>query len=415
MGRVMAWLRGDDLGGSIETRTHYQPNPIATAAAGSGGVYPIETALAQIEWELSGFGFTAGHLPAVSRAVRLLAAGAAQLPVVCYRDGERLTADVRRIVTRPDPNTTRYRFVYDTVLAMIAGDAYWRLTGFDRDGHPATAQVLPAAEVTPKFDVDTLTTRYTWRETDLPTVYTRPTAAGGDGIAHIPHAPDTAPTVRGVSLFDSPTLALVAAAEKLAAKFYDGDGLPHTVLKVPTPMTAAETDDLQTQWADARARSRAAVASGGIEPVFPGASVADAQLLETRRFHVVEVARLFGIPAPLLLAELGGGGYISYANVGQLFAELVRTTLAPEYLAPIEAAWSDLLPSSTVVAFDTGELLRADQPARVDMYGAAIAAGIMTTDEARAAEGWPAPGEPPAPNLTPTAPITPGPAAPVAP
>jgi HK97 family phage portal protein len=412
----MAWLRGEDLDG-IELRAQpIKPSTAATIPAATAGssVYPIQAALEQIEWQLSGFGFSTAHLPAVSRAVRLLAAGAAHLPVVCYRDGERVTADVRRIVTRPDPNTTRYRFVYDTVLAMLGGDAYWRLTGFDRDGHPATAQVLPTDEVRPQFDTDTLTTRYTWRETELPTVYTRSTGAAGDGIAHIPHGSSSAPTITGHSLFASPTLALVAAAEELAAKFYAGDGLPHTVLKVPAPLTKAETDDLQAQWAEARTRSRAAVASGGIEPIFPGASVADAQLLETRRYHVVEIARLFGIPAALLLAEVAGG-YISYSNVGQLFAELVRTTLAPEYLAPIEAAWSDLLPSSMVVAFDTSELLRADQPARVDMYAAAIAAGIMSPDEARALEGWPAPEQPPAPNLTPTAPITPGPAAVVAP
>ena len=76
------------------------------------------------------------------------------------------------------------------------------------------------------------------------------------------------------------------------------------------------------------------------------------QLLETRRNGVLEVARIFGIvPADLLLVELNGSS-LTYQNIAGMLDTFMRVTGQPEYLAPIEAGLSDLVPSTQAVRFD---------------------------------------------------------------
>lgn len=392
----MEWLRGPNPAPSSP-----RP-PVRGAPAGTTHDWgPIEAVLERVEWDLP-TGWDPAHLPAVSRARRLLCAGAAALPVVVYRDGEPLTAGVPRVARRPDPSITRYEFVYRTIAAMLRGGAFWRLTGFDREGHPANAQVLPRSMVSvTRAEDDLLARSYTYDGQPAQLLGDSPRQAGLEVLAHIPHDLATEDAVDGDSVYDSPAMKLIEAAEQLAALFFEDGAPPTTVLKVPYDGDGKDAEELRQQWAESRRRSRIAVAFGGIEPDFPDATAAELELLGTRRHHVADVARLFGIPAPLLLVELEGSGMLNYTNTSGMFTDLVRATLGPEYLAPIAETWSDLLPSSMVVGFDLTELLAVDQPSRISMYGEAIASGILTIDEARALEGWPAPSQPAAPRLTP--------------
>jgi hypothetical protein len=61
----------------------------------------------------------------------------------------------------------------------------------------------------------------------------------------------------------------------------------------------------------------------------------------------------------------------------------------PEYLAPIEAGMSDLVPSTQSVRFDLGELFRLGEADRVRTESEAIAAGIYTLPEVRRGHGLP--------------------------
>jgi hypothetical protein len=113
-----------------------------------------------------------------------------------------------------------------------------------------------------------------------------------------------------------------------------------------------------------------------------------------------EAAVLFGMPGKLLeYAEQGSS--LTYQNVGDLMTEFVRTTLAPSYLVPIEAALTDFLVRRRTVRFDLSELQRADPKTRFDIHAIAIAQGIYDAQYAQVAEGI-------APGAATTAP-TPGP------
>ena len=119
-----------------------------------------------------------------------------------------------------------------------------------------------------------------------------------------------------------------------------------------------------------------AVLSGGVSYDVIAADPEKSQLAETRDQGIATVARLLGIPAPLLLVNMTGSS-ITYANVSQLYGELVRSTVQPMYLTPIETAWSDLLNRNESVRFDLGDLYRIDIAGRVDVYEKLVALGVV--------------------------------------
>ena len=112
-------------------------------------------------------------------------------------------------------------------------------------------------------------------------------------------------------------------------------------------------------------------------------------MAQTRAYAATEVARLLGIPAPLLIVETSGST-VTYQNPQGALTQLYRETLFPMYLDPIQLAWSDLTPRTQSVRFDPRELLAADVVTRSQVELAYVAAGVLDPTEVRVLEGWPA-------------------------
>jgi phage portal protein BeeE len=137
-----------------------------------------------------------------------------------------------------------------------------------------------------------------------------------------------------------------------------------------------------------------AVVGAGWDVTATGADPASSQLLESRARGDVEVARVFGIvPAELLLVAVDGSS-VTYQNIAGMLDTLVRVTVAPAYLAPIEEALGDLLPRTQVVRFSLTELERLAEAERIPAEVAAIDAGIYTLPEVRASRGLPTSSSP---------------------
>jgi phage portal protein BeeE len=128
-----------------------------------------------------------------------------------------------------------------------------------------------------------------------------------------------------------------------------------------------------------------------------------ATLPETRALAVGDAARMLGIPGDLL-EYAAGGSSLTYRNLGAVGDHLVRFTLAPGYLEPIEQHLSDLLTRTTVARFNVEGLLRADIETRYRVYESGVTkSGVLTLEEARMMEGL-------EPGGIETAPIGPNPA-----
>jgi HK97 family phage portal protein len=342
-------------------------------------------------------------LPAVARARSLIVSLVAELDLVAWRDGMPLD-DQPRIVTRPQPGSSR-----DAFVGSLAGELFdhsnafvWLpVTGRNAAGFPDTAVALPFERVAVTWDESGLFRRYrdTVRGVEL---------VPGRDLLHI-ELPGRRPGELLVpSKFDVNADALdrILAAELYAADWFTSGAIPSVVLKFAGPMNGKEANEAKDRWVANHQGHSPGVVGAGWDVQEVGGNPESSQLLETRRNGALEVARIFGIvPAELLLVELGGSS-LTYQNVAGMLDTFVRVTGQPEYLSPIEAGMSDLVPSTQAVRFDLSELFRLAEAQRIPLEAQAIDAGIYTLPEVRRNHGLP-PGSSPRtpPELAPSPPV----------
>jgi HK97 family phage portal protein len=169
----------------------------------------------------------------------------------------------------------------------------------------------------------------------------------------------------------------------------------------PDELDEKEAQDLKDRWMS-RTPGEPAVLSGGIKASPFGMNPEAAQLTQSRERAVGDAARMLGIPGDLL-EYAAGGSSLTYRNLGAVGDHLVRFTLAPNYLEPLEQHLSDLLTRTTVARFNVEGLLRADIETRYRVYEAGLRSTVLERDEAREMEGL-------EPGGTETAPVPPNPA-----
>jgi phage portal protein BeeE len=170
--------------------------------------------------------------PALERGVELIASAVAQLAPVVYRDGQAME-DQPRIVSRPDPWSTRYDFLHQTTRSMVEeGDAHWFLFDHDPDtNRPRAARVVPVGEVEVGWDELHFLPTYRWRGKLM---------RHGSDWRHIRLAP-RAGELLGRSPVKACARALlgIEAAELYAAGYFGGSGAVSGVLQFPASWRTA--------------------------------------------------------------------------------------------------------------------------------------------------------------------------------
>jgi HK97 family phage portal protein len=374
--------RLDDIGRWLTgTSGRADPPPVEDAD-------PVGQAIARaIEDRIAAFSMNdALALPSVVRAVDLLCSQAASLQPVVLADGLPLDRQPR-LVTRPTPwaGETRHDFVYGTMYSLLAGgvrggDAYWLTIDRDDHGNATSLLLLDPDEVLVEADELRLRRRYSWRGQAV-------------DVADMTHIRIGARPgeLHGQSPIDAclARLAIIGAAETYAAGFFASGGIPEVVIHSGTQLDHGEAVTLRNEYIGDGERFPVRVVSGDLALDFPGADPERSQMAQTRAYAATEVARLLGIPAPLLLVETSGST-ITYQNSQAALTQLYRETLWPTYLDPIQLAWSDLTPRTQSVRFDLRELLAADVVTRSQVELAYVAAGVLDPTEVRVLEGWPA-------------------------
>lgn len=183
-------------------------------------------------------------------------------------------------------------------------------------------------------------------------------------------------------------IGLSIAAEKFGSKFFNNGATPGFIYKHP-----GELSDKAYEHLDKSLQSRAGTENAhkpmileegmGIEKL--GLPPDDAQFIETRRFQLGEIARMFRVP-PHLIGDVerttSWGTGIEQQELGYL-----SHTLRPWLKRIEQGAWKDLLLESerreTVIEHLVEDFLRTDINTRMNAYVQAITNGIMTRNEAR--------------------------------
>lgn len=209
---------------------------------------------------------------------------------------------------------------------------------------------------------------------------------GSDEVMHLTDLLEPGALV-GVSRVDKlkEALGVASALQSYAARFFGQGATTQGIIEYPGNLTPDQAKLLRDGFDAAhrgfRKSHRTGILSGGA--VYKSTSVNNdsAQFLESRRFAVEEIARVFNIP----LSLMGIPGSQSYASVEQNQIQFVTHTLRP-YIEKLEGAYSRLLPNQAFMKFNVDGLLRGDFNSRVTAYASALQVGWLNINDVRRLE-----------------------------
>lgn len=186
------------------------------------------------------------------------------------------------------------------------------------------------------------------------------------------------------------TVSSVDLANRHARQFLANGANPSGILESPAQLTNEQKASLRQSF-DARHSGaanagRALLLEGGLTWKAAQISPEDAELLETRRFGVEEIARLFQVPPPII-GDYTHNTFTNSETAGRWFATFC---LAP-WARKIEAEFArSLFPAGSPyeLELDLSGFLRGDPETRWNAHKIALETGVLDPDEVRQVEGW---------------------------
>jgi HK97 family phage portal protein len=183
-------------------------------------------------------------------------------------------------------------------------------------------------------------------------------------------------------------IGLALAAEEYGAKLFGSGSLATGILQTEQRLTPEQADVLQARWKAKRSGLGSAhetiVLDRGAQFTQLTIPPGDAQFIESRRFQIAEVARMFGVPPHMLMdteKSTSWGTGIEQQGIG-----FVVYTLRP-WLTRTEQRISRILKPEPVYArFSVEGLLRGDAAQRAAFYTSMFNIGALSTNEIRALE-----------------------------
>jgi HK97 family phage portal protein len=321
-------------------------------------------------------------MASVYRAISILSTAIKQVGVHIYRDDERLESTPLWI-KQPDDKITRAEFMARTVNSIaLAGNCFWLVSRNPR-GETVKLEVLNPFDMLIKSDDYGNLLGYTYRGTIEYSIR---------DIQHL-KALTVPGNLYGLGPIQScqPELLAIKDTRDYASTWFEKSGVPSGILKSDQMLSPDAAKAAKESWN--------ALGAGGLVVLGNGLSFQsnylnpkDAQFLENQAFGVQQIARLFGIPANMMLASVDGNS-MTYTNIEQEQIAFTRYTLS-QYYVEIEAAMSSLLPRGTEARMNIDALLRSDTLSRYQAHQIALAAGFKTIDEVRHDEKLPMIGVP---------------------
>lgn len=165
---------------------------------------------------------------------------------------------------------------------------------------------------------------------------------------------------------------------------------PGGFIEIPTGLSQQAyerlVDDFQKKYAGVQNAGKFLLLEEGAKANILTRDLEKTQALESRKFAVTEICRLFGVPAHLCMDM----EHATFSNIEQQSLEFVRDAINPLSVRIEQAMYRDLLTTSErkryFFKFNTNALLRGDTTARTAYYSMMRQNGIMCADEIRELE-----------------------------
>jgi len=340
---------------------------------------------------------TAMQMTAVYSCVRILAEAVAGLPLHIYKYNDSggkekaITHPLYRLLhDEPNPEMTSFAF-RETLMShlLLWGNAYAQIIRNARGEVVALYPLMPNKMTVDRDSSGKLYYLYQRNTDDAPTlgkesqVYLYPSE-----VLHIPGLGFDGLIGYSPIAMAKNAVGLAMATEEYGAKFFANGAAPGGVLEHPG--TIKDPQKVKESWNTAYQGSsnahRVAVLEEGMKYQVIGISPEQAQFLETRKFQINEIARIFRIP-PHMLADLEKS---SFSNIEQQSLEFVKYTLDPWVVRWEQAMWRMLFSENEkkeyFIKFNVDGLLRGDYQSRMAGYATARQNGWMSANDIRELE-----------------------------
>ena len=337
---------------------------------------------------------TALQITAVYACVRILSEAVAGLPLHLYRyggDGSKKKAVThplyRLLHDEPNPEMTSFTF-RETLMShlLLYGNAYAQII---RNGKGEVVGIYPLMPTKMTVDRDSkgrLYYLYTRGTDDSPTdaasgqVYLPP-----EQVLHIPGLGYDGIVGYSPLAMAKNAVGMAIACEEYGASFFANGAAPGGVLEHPGVLK--NPDKVRESWnrmfRGSANSHQVAVLEEGLRYQPIGISPEQAQFLETRRFQVNEIARIFRVP-PHMVGDLEKS---SFSNIENMSLEFVKYTLDPWVVRWEQSIHRALLSPEEkplyFAKFNMEGLLRGDYASRMQGYAVGIQNGFLSPNDVR--------------------------------
>lgn len=288
---------------------------------------------------------------------------------------------------RPNPEMTRMEFVSRCVGQMILhGNAFAEIVR-DGGGRVRSLWPIPDRLVEIKRDPETMELYYTVNVAGE----RKPLRASQ--MLHVPVFCTEGVRAKGLLHYGKDAIGAMVAAEQSTGDLYANGLQPSAILTHPKTLGDEGKKNVGESIMDRHGglgnRGRILILEEDMKYTPMGITPKDAELIASRKFSVLEVARHTNIP-PHMLMDLERA---TFSNIEEQGRQLTTYTFGP-YCARIEQKMNNVLfdtPEADrfFVEFNVDALLRGNIVARYQAHQIAIQSGIMSRNEVRDLEGLP--------------------------
>ena len=339
---------------------------------------------------------SAMQMTAVYSCVRILSEAVAGLPLHLYRykegGGKEKAIDLPLYrLMHDEPNPEMSSFVFRETLMthlLLWGNAYAQII---RNGKGEVIALYPLMPNKMRVDRDekgSLYYEYVHTSDEADTMKNTTVRLTPYNVLHIPGLGFDGLVGYSPIAMAKNAIGMAIACEEYGAKFFANGAAPSGVLEHPgvikDPQKVREA--WQSQFGGSQNANKIAVLEEGMKYTPISISPEQAQFLETRKFQINEIARIFRVP-PHMVGDLEKS---SFSNIEQQSLEFVKYTLDPWVMrweqSLSRALFTEEEKKTLFFKFNVEGLLRGDYQSRMNGYATARQNGWMSANDIRELE-----------------------------
>lgn len=337
---------------------------------------------------------TAMQMTAVYSCVRILSETLASLPLHIYESSE---TNSRKATKHPlykllhdEPNPEMTSFIFRETLMthlLLWGNAYAQIIRNGKGEVLALYPLMPDRMRVDRDEYGQLYYEYMLSDSDANAKESGAVRLSTQDILHIPGLGFDGLVGYSPIAMAKNAIGMAIATEEYGAAFFANGATPSGILTHPGVIKNPEA--MRESWSKGfggRNSHKVAILEEGMNYTPISIAPNEAQFLETRKFQLNEIARIFRVP-PHMVGDLEKS---SFSNIEQQSLEFVKYTLDPWVSRFEQAITRRLLTDDEkkkyYIKFNVDGLMRGDYQSRMNGYATARQNGWMSANDIRALE-----------------------------